>query len=164
MPNFPIIDTHLHLWDPSYLRYAWLDDNALLNKPYLLEDYRRACGPVEVAQMVFLQCECDFAQFMDEANWVTSLAQSDPRLTGIVPWAPLEGGDKARPSLEQLAANPLIKGIRRIIQFEPAPEFCLRPDFVQGVQMLPEYGFHFEICIAHQHLEPISILHTCASK
>lgn len=152
MPNFPIIDTHLHLWDPSYLRYAWLDDNALLNKPYLLEDYRRACGPVEVAQMVFLQCECDFAQFKDEADWVTSLAQSDPRITGIVPWAPLEGGDNARPSLEKLAANPLIKGIRRIIQFEPDPEFCLRPDFVQGVQVLPEYGFHFEICIAHQHL------------
>ena len=28
------------------LRYPWLDTNALLNRPYLLEDYRRACGPV----------------------------------------------------------------------------------------------------------------------
>jgi L-fuconolactonase len=152
MLDFPIIDTHLHLWDPGHLRYPWLDDNALLNQPYLLEDYRRACGAVQVEQMVFLQCECDFAQFMQEADWVTGLAQTDARLTGIVPWAPLEKGEAARPDLERLAANPLIKGIRRIIQFEPDPEFCLRPDFVKGVQALPDYGLHFEICIAHTHL------------
>ena len=92
MINFPIIDTHLHLWDPAHLRYAWLDGNALLNRPYLLDDFRQACGAMPVEQMVFLQCECDFAQFMEEANWVTQLAQADKRITGIVPWAPLEQG------------------------------------------------------------------------
>jgi len=152
MLNFPVIDTHLHLWDPAHLRYAWLDPIPLLNRRYDVDDFRRACGPVQVEQMVFLQCECDFTQFMDEANWVTAQAQIDPRLTGIVPWAPLERGDAARPDLAQLAANPLIKGIRRIIQFEPDQEFCLRPDFVKGVQALPEYGLHFEICIAHPQL------------
>ncbi len=150
--NFPIIDTHLHLWDPGYLRYPWLDSNPLLNQPYLLDDYRRACGPVQVEQMVFLQCECEFAQFMDEANWVTRLAREDARITGMVPWAPLENGDAARSDLERLAANPLVKGIRRIIQFEPDPEFCLRPDFVKGVQALPDFGLHFEICISHGQL------------
>ena len=48
MLDFPIIDTHLHVWDPRRLRYPWLDDIPLLNKPYLLEDYDRACGPVAV--------------------------------------------------------------------------------------------------------------------
>ena len=152
MVTFPIIDTHLHLWDPAYLRYPWLDSNPLLNQPYLLDDYRQACGSVLVEQMVFLQCECDVAQFMQEARWVTQLAHEDPRLTGIVPWAPLEKGDAARSDLEHLAANPLIKGIRRIIQFEPDPEFCLQPGFVQGVQALPGYGLHFEICIMHRQL------------
>ncbi len=46
MPNFPIVDTHLHIWNPRYLRYPWLDDIPLLNKPYLLEDYKKATGPV----------------------------------------------------------------------------------------------------------------------
>lgn len=152
MLDFPIIDTHVHLWDPGYLRYPWLDGNALLNQPYLLADYQRACGAVQVEQMVFLQCECEFAQFMQEADWVTQLAQVDTRLTGLVPWAPLEKGEAARLDLERLAANPLVKGIRRIIQFEPDPGFCLRPDFVKGVQALPDYGLHFEICIAHPQL------------
>ncbi len=152
MLNFPIIDTHLHVWDPALLRYPWLASSPLLNRRYDVNDFRQACGPVAVEQMVFLQAECDFAQFIDEAQWVTAQAQIDPRLTGIVPWAPLEQGDAARPALAQLAANPLIKGIRRIIQFEPDQAFCLRPDFVTGVQILPEYGFHFEICINHTQL------------
>jgi L-fuconolactonase len=104
---------------------------------------------VPVEKMVFVQAECDFKQFMEEANWVTRLAQDEPRLTGIVPWAPLENGDRARPDLEKMAANPLIKGIRRIIQFEADPEFCLQPDFVKGVQALPDYGLSFDICISH---------------
>jgi L-fuconolactonase len=130
----------------------WLDGIPLLNKPFLLEDYRRACSDVTVDKMVFLQCECDFAQFMDEAAWVTELAVVDPRIEGIVPWSPLEKGDAARSDLEKLAHNKLIKGVRRIIQFEPDMEFCLRPDFLKGVQALPEYGMSFDICIAHVHM------------
>jgi L-fuconolactonase len=150
--DFPIVDTHLHLWDPAHLRYPWLEGNDLLNRRYLLEEYRQATGPIAVDKMVFLQCECDPAQFLDEAAWVTELAAQDPRIQGIVPWAPLELGDAARPALEELARNPLIKGIRRIIQFEPDMEFCLRPDFVRGVQALPDYGFSFDICINHLQL------------
>ena len=157
-----MVDTHLHVWDPKYLRYPWLDSNELLNKPYLPADYRVACGPVQVEQMVFLQCECDLSHFMDEANWVTHLAQSEPRITGIVPWAPLEKGDAVQADLEKLAANPLIKGIRRIIQFEPDLEFCLRPDFVKGVQALPEYGLSFDINISHgQMANTIKMVRQC---
>ena len=151
--DFPIVDTHLHVWDSKLLRYPWLDDVPFLNKPYLLDDYRSACGPVEVEAMVFVQAEVDIAQFREEAEWVARLArEEDARIRGIVPWAPLEKGDAARADLEQLAQNPLIKGIRRIIQFEPDPGFCLRPDFVKGVQALPDYGLHFEICIAHMQM------------
>jgi len=153
MLPFPIVDTHLHLWDPGYLRYPWLDGNALLNQPYLLETYNQHCGPVQVERMVFLQCEVEPLQFQAEAAWITSLAAQDPRIQGIVPWAPLEKGDAAKADIEQLlAANPLVKGIRRIIQFEPDIDFCLQPDFVRGVQLLADDGLSFDICIAHHQL------------
>ncbi len=162
MPDFPIIDTHLHVWEPNRLRYPWLDGNPLLNKPYLLSDYNRATSPVKIEKLVFLQCECVPDQFMDEADWVTQLAGEDTRLQGIVPWAPLEKGDAAKADLEKLAANPLIKGIRRIIQFEPDIEFCLQPDFVKGVQALCDFGLHFEICISHiQMANTIKLVQQC---
>ena len=134
MPNFPIVDTHLHIWDLKRLRYPWLDNVPMLNRDHLIEEYRKICGPVQVAKMVFLQCECEQAQFQDEADWVTEVAAIDQRIRGIVPWAPLEKGDAAHAELAKLASNPLIKGIRRIIQFEADPEFCMKPDFVKGVQ------------------------------
>jgi L-fuconolactonase len=162
MPSFPLVDTHLHIWDLSRLSYPWLASVPMLNKNHLIGDYRRACGSVQVAKMVFLQCECAPAQFQAEAGWVTEVAQADPRIRGIVPWAPLEKGEGVRADLARLAANPLIKGIRRIIQFEADPAFCLRPDFVRGVQLLPAYGLSFDICINHTQLtNTIKLVRQC---
>lgn len=152
MPSFPVVDTHLHIWDLKRLRYPWLASVPALNKDHLIADYRLACGPVQVAKMVFLQCEAAFALFQEEADWVTGVAAIDPRIRGIVPWAPLEKGDAAEAELARLAANPLIKGIRRIIQFEADPEFCLQPGFVRGVQLLTRHGLSFDLCINHRQL------------
>jgi L-fuconolactonase len=123
-----------------------------LNRNHLIEDYHVACGTVQVEKMEFLQCECDPSQFQEESDWVTEVSRVDPRIRGIVPWAPLEKGDAAEEAVARLASNPLVKGIRRIIQFEPDPEFCLRPDFVRGVQLLPRHGLNFDICINHTQL------------
>jgi len=153
MPSFPIVDTHLHIWNLERLSYPWLETVPMLNRDYLIDEYRQACGTVEVAKMVFLQCECAQSQFQQEADWVTEVAQQDDRIKGIVAWAPLEKGDDAQEELAKLASNPLVKGIRRIIQFEEDPEFCLQPGFVRGVQSLPEHGLSFDICIKHHQME-----------
>ncbi|MEO7599697.1 MAG: amidohydrolase family protein, partial [Opitutus sp.] len=152
MPSFPIVDTHLHIWDVDQLSYPWLANLPLLNRNHLISDFQKACGDVAVSKMVFLQCECSPAQYQEEAAWVTQVAAVDPRISGIVPWAPLEKGAAAEAELAQLAANPLVKGIRRIIQFEANPEFCLQPDFVRGVQLLHLYGLTFDLCINHTQL------------
>jgi len=112
MPSFPIVDTHLHIWDLGRLRYPWLPNVPKINRSHLIDEYRSACGPVAVAKMVFLQCECDPVQFQEEADWVTEVARADPRIRGVVPWAPLEKGDGAEAELARLASNPLVKGIR----------------------------------------------------
>lgn len=162
MPSFPIIDTHLHLWDPEYLTYPWLNDVPSLNKSYLLDDYNQATKGIAVDKMVFVQCECQFSQFEDEALWVTKLAASDNRIQAIIPWAPLENGVRVKDVLDRFSDNKLIKGIRRIIQFEPNPEFCLQPDFIRGVQILAEYDMTFDICISHLQLKnTIKLVKAC---
>lgn len=145
----------MHLWDPGLLRYPWLDDNPLLNKPYLLKDYNLATKDIYIDKMVFIQCECQFSQCEEEAEWISTLAKTDDRIQGIVPWAPLEKGFRARGILDRYADNKLIKGIRRIIQFEQNSEFCLQPGFIRGVQMLAEYDMTFDICISHHQLSNI---------
>lgn len=155
MPSFSIIDTHLHLWDPEVLRYPWLDSIPLLNRSFLLEDYESATAENQVDKMVFVQCECEFSQCEEEVEWVTHLATLDQRIKGIVAWAPLEQGLESAKILDRYSENKLVKGIRRIIQFEPDPDFCLREGFVKGVQLLSRYNYTFDICVAHHQLDNV---------
>lgn len=149
--DFPVIDAHLHLWDTTKFRYPWLDDIPALNKPFSLDDYNRACGDIKVEKMIFMQCECLASQYQQEVEWVTELAKTDSRIGGIISWVPLEKGEAVRPEIEFLKNNRLVKGVRQIIQIEPDPEFCLKPDFIAGINMLPEYDLTFDICISYLH-------------
>jgi L-fuconolactonase len=152
MARPPIVDTHLHLWDPKKLRYAWLDGNPVLDQAYGLDRYNAATEGLGVEAMVFLQCEVDPAQYQDEAEWIAGLARIDPRIKGMVAWAPLEKGRAVAPEIERLARHDILRGIRRIIQFEPDLDFCLRPDFIEGVRTLADFDLSFDICIDHRHM------------
>jgi L-fuconolactonase len=152
VPDVPIIDAHLHLWDPSHFRMPWLDGNALLNRRYGLDDYRAATAGLDVQGMVYVQTDVAAPYALLEAQWAAALAAQDPRLRGIVPFAPLEDGDRVRAYLDALVQiSPLIRGVRRIYQAAPV-DFCIQPDFVRGVQLLSNYGLSCDLCLAQGHL------------
>jgi L-fuconolactonase len=152
MLDFGIVDTHLHLWDTAKLIYPWLKGNPFLNKSFGLNEYDAACGKIKVDKMIFIQCEVAASQYREEAAWITGLAKNvDPRIAGVIPWAPLEKGSAVEEDLAEFAKNPLVKGIRRIIEFEDDIDFCLRPDFIEGLKLLPKYGFSFDININFRH-------------
>ena len=151
MSEFSIVDTHVHLWDPTNLNYSWLEDLPQLNRVFLPADYREHCGLVNVEQMVFLECDLDPTQFLDEAKWVASLASEEPRLKGIVAHASLHKGEAVREDLEALVEVPLVKGVRRLIQGE-AVDFCVQPNFIAGVQALSDFELSFDLCIFHPQL------------
>ncbi len=126
--DHPIVDTHLHIWDIDKIDYPWLPDVPQLNRTFTIDDYREATKDFNIEKMVFMQCEADFAQYRKEVDFASTIAgEQEPRIKGIVAWAPLEKGEAAREDLEWLKGNPLVKGVRRIIQFEPDLEFWLRP-------------------------------------
>lgn len=142
-----IIDAHIHLWDIGHLDYSWLANVPAINRTYLLSDYEEACGDTAIEAVVFVQCECRPDQYRDELAWVQSLADRDSRLKAIVPWAPLEDGEAVGEALRAIAADPRVKGVRRIIEFEEDLDFCVRPGFVRGVQLLGEVGLHCELTV-----------------
>lgn len=151
MANFPIVDTHVHLWHPKQLRYPWLKQVPLLNRPFLLKDYNAAIGDLEVESMVFVQCDTHPDDGLKETSWVTSLAAADPRIRGIVAWAPLEVGNCVATFVEKLAEESLVKGIRRLIQGESV-DFCIQPNFIDGVKTLSRHRLSFDLCIYHPQL------------
>lgn len=154
-----LIDSHVHFWDPTRLDYPWLVDVPAIAGPHLIGDYERATQAADVEQLVFVQCECERDQYLKELEWVSELAKYERRLTGIVCWAPLERGDSVRATLDQIAAVPLVKGVRRIIQFESNPDaFAHDSRFIRGVQILAEYGLCFDICVQNRQLPAVTDL------
>jgi len=134
------------------MRYPWLDSIAALNRAYLTEDYRAATTSVPVEAMVFVQCDAKQKTFEQEVEWLEGQVNLDSRIRGMVAWAPLEIGNEVSEYLVRLKRHQLVRGIRRIIQFEPDLDFCLQPEFIAGVRALSEFDFSFDMCIDHRQM------------
>ncbi|MEO5806329.1 amidohydrolase family protein [Devosia sp.] len=150
MPDFPIVDTHLHVWDHSRLTYSDFQGHPLFGRDYHVEDYAHDLDGVEVEAMVFVECYADFTptsgQYIEEIEFVEDEARRDKRLKAIVPMAPLEWGQRVEPMLAQMATHSAVRGIRRIVEFDADPRaLTLSEDFIAGVNLLEKFGMHFEI-------------------
>jgi L-fuconolactonase len=167
MPICPIVDTHVHLWHPHKLRLRWIDESELLNQRYDIDVYKQHTSGqgvnFELEAMVYAEVGAEPHYTLLEVISVEDRARLDPRLKGIIAHAPCEDGAPLRTYLSALKSlSPRVRGVRRLLQGESEPGFCLRPDFVAGVQMLPEFGLSFDICIRHQQLpDAIELARRC---
>lgn len=161
MQPVPIVDSHIHFWDPGRLKYAWLQEVPTLNRAFLPTQLAQAATAVNLQKIVFVQADCAPEDALAEVAWVSQLAQTELRIQGIVAFAPLENGAASAPYLEKLKAFPLVKGVRRLIQSEAAG-FATRPEFIQGVQQLAQFGLSFDVCIVHSQMaEAIELVSQC---
>lgn len=141
------IDTHLHLWDRDRFEYDWLREEPALPHGFLPADL---AGEVPAAA-VFVQAGCAPHQGVAEARWVATIAADWPVLRAVVAFAPLELGVAAQPVLDELAAVPLVRGVRRLLQSEP-DEWLERLELVDGLRLVAEVGLVFDACIRHPQL------------
>jgi L-fuconolactonase len=149
MPNFPVVDSHVHLYDVERLRYGWLQRVPKLNRTYLLPDFDTARGAVEVDRIVFAEVWVDPGLHLREAEFVQELADRDPRLAGMVAHAPVEKGAAVEDDLAALSRFAVLRGIRRLLEIEPDPSMALDPGFLEGVRRVGRHGLPFDICVKH---------------
>ncbi|MEM8662708.1 MAG: amidohydrolase family protein [Pseudomonadota bacterium] len=164
MPDFPIIDAHLHLYDPHTLSFPWMAGNDTLNTRHEIDTLHAARGTVEVEAAVFVEVNAAPGQHMDEAQYVEALAAKGGLVKGIVASMPLEeGADAVAADLETFAAMKLARGVRRLMQLHvDEPGWSLRSDFVAGVQSLAKHGLTFDLCILHPQMgEAIELVRRC---
>ena len=155
---FSIVDAHVHFWNPAKLNYPWLANVPALSCAFLPEHYSAATKTANVSKMVFVECGCAAAQSIDETNWISELAAHETRLKGIVAQGAVELGARVTGELATLAKNPLVKGVRRNLQGETDPYFCLQPNFISGVRALAKFNFTFDLCIIHSQLPAVTQL------
>lgn len=156
MSTLSVIDTHVHLWEVDRFGYEWLEEFPLLNQAHGLDDYTRVTENVSVDGMVFVECTESFDDRVarEEVQWVQSLADRDERIQGIVAHASLEKGGASRDHLNWLTEQPLVTGVRRILQDDP-PEVLLDGDLVEGIRLLSNYDFPFDLTVTAPQLEHV---------
>jgi L-fuconolactonase len=159
MAEQEITDAHVHLWDPRQFHMSWLDHTPALNQPFGVSDYPLQSAGRTLEALVYVEVGVAPHYTLLEARWAADQAERDTRLQGIVAAAPVEYGELARAYLTALqATSPLIKGVRRNLQDEHDAAFCLQAEFVQGVRLLPNYAFSFDLCIRHWQLPMVTEL------
>jgi L-fuconolactonase len=148
----PLLDAHVHFWDPSARHHAWLAEAPALQRRFGPEDL-----DVEgrtLSGVVFVQADCRDEEALDEVHWVQALAAEQPLIRGIVAYAPLHLGAAAGSHLRALAGEPLVVGVRRLLQGRPA-EMIIAPEFIKGVRMLGDWDLTFDLCATHDQLPQV---------
>jgi L-fuconolactonase len=84
------------------------------------------------------------------------MAQETPIL-GVIGWAPIAAKDFPT-ILDDLRQNPLLKGLRHVVQAEPS-QFLTRVDFQRGIHHLAGTGLVYDLLVyAHQLPEAIAFV------
>lgn len=149
MPDFPIVDAHVHLYDVKRLKYGWLSNVPKINRTYLLADFDQARAEVVVDKIVFAEVAVDPGLHIKEAAFVQEMADTDARLSGIIAHLPLETGVAVEADIAALKQFRNLRGIRRLIETERNPAFCLEPHFIAALKLLPKHDLSFDICVKH---------------
>jgi L-fuconolactonase len=150
----PFVDSHVHFWSPDLLPYPWLAQVPAIGGPHLPADLRAEAAADLPERIVMVQADCDRTRWLDEVLWVERLAAAEPRIAGMVAHAPMDEGGRTAAAIGELTRHPLVRGVRHLIQGE-APDFCLRPEFVAGVQRVGEAGLTFDLCCRHHQLPAV---------
>lgn len=146
------IDAHFHLWRYSAARYGWIGESMQpLRRDFLPPELQAEMKRADVQAGVAVQARQD----MEETRWLLRLARENACIAGVVGWAPLASPEFPR-LLEELAAEPRLKGLRHILQDEADDAHMLRDDFNRGLALLHGAGLAYDILIFERHL-PVAV-------
>ena len=132
----PIIDTHIHLFDPTRPQgVPWPEkSDAVLYKPALPERYRRVTRGLGIMGAI----EVEASPWLEDNQWVLDVAAKDKIIVGTV--GDLEPGEPDfRKNLDRFHRNPLFRGIRYgNLWNRNLGEKLSRPEFISDLKALAD--------------------------
>ena len=134
----PIIDTHIHLFDPTRPQgVPWPEKNdTVLYKPALPDRYRKIAAPLGITGAI----EVEASPWLEDNQWVLDIAARDTIVVGTV--GDIEPGKNGfGRNLDRFHRNPLFRGIRygNLWGRDLAAELS-KPDFVTDLKLLADAG------------------------
>jgi L-fuconolactonase len=142
------IDSHQHFWHFDPIRDAWITQGSMsvIRRDFLPDDLAPILQKNGFDGCVAVQADSSEA----ETFFLLDLAEKNPFIKGVVGWVDLRAANLSE-RLEAFQQYPKLKGFRHILQGEK-PEFMLKPDFTEGVELLGQRGFTYDILVFPNHL------------
>lgn len=153
-----LVDAHHHLWDLTSHYYPWLTDQirevaygdySAIRKNYLLSDFRRDIGPLNVVKSVHVQADHDPRDPVAETSWLQGIA--DNPASGGLPHAIVAFVDLSRPDAPEVLDRHQrfrnLRGIRQMLHFGPALTYLTDPKWLRNLSELADRGLSFDLQI-----------------
>ena len=148
------VDAHHHVWRLERGDYGWLQPIARLApiyRDFTLDDLHPSLAAAGIDATVLVQA----APTIAETRFLLDVAQaSQGMVRGVVGWVDLAAPD-APAALSALAANPLLKSVRPMLQDLDDPGWILRADVQPALSALPALGLRFDALVKPRELRPL---------
>ncbi len=146
------VDAHHHVWTVARGDYGWMSPDLPIARDYGLDDLRPLLGGVTAT--VLVQAAASEA----ETDFMLAVARGSGGLVrGVVGWVDLAASD-APARVAARAADPLVKGLRPMLQDIEDTEWILRPGVQPGLAAMAAHGVRFDALIKPRHLAMIGRL------
>ena len=143
------IDSHQHFWRYSPAEYGWMDDRMTrIQRDFLPQDLAPLLAACGLDGAVAVQARSS----LEETRFLLELAREHDCVKGVVGWADLCALDLDA-VLDELCQEPLLRGLRHVVQDEPDDDFLRREDFQAGVRKLAARGLVYDILIYPRQLD-----------
>lgn len=150
-----VMDSHLHLIDPTVLSYDWLAGP--LDATFAaLEINEEQLNGVDEEAAIFVQAEPIDGQALEEVRWVDSIALASG-VVAIVAGARLDRGAATDEQLEALASSERVVGVRHLLQGEP-DGYARTETFRRGARQLARRGWTFDACVRESQVADVTAL------
>ncbi|HVQ36991.1 MAG TPA: amidohydrolase family protein [Pyrinomonadaceae bacterium] len=143
-----IIDSHQHFWQVGRFDYPWMTpDLGVLYRDYLPETLEPILDRNAVVGTILVQA----SNSLPETEWLLNLAERHQFIAGVVGWVDLTDPEMSR-DLEGFKSHPKFKGVRHLVESEPADDWLSRPEVIRGLQTLEKHNVAFDLLVHTRHL------------
>jgi L-fuconolactonase len=149
------IDAHQHFWRVSRGDYGWLtpEDHPAICRDFGPDDLAPLLEDAGVERTVLVQA----APTSGETAYLLGLAATAPMVAGVVGWADLEA-ERAPGTIETMAANRALLGLRPMLQDLAADDWIVRPSVAPALDAMEGAGLRFDALVKPRHLPHLARL------
>lgn len=148
------IDAHQHFWQLSRGDYTWLTPALdVLYRDYTAADLQPILAAAGVDKTVLVQAAASVA----ETEFMLRVAEASGFVAGVVGWVDMES-QQLDSTLQRLGENPLLVGIRPMIQDIADPQWMLKSELALAFHTLIDMGLTFDALVTPQHLDALLML------